>query len=427
LGKGFALLWAGQSVSLIGDQITLIALPLLAVRSLAASTLDVGVLGGCLRLPFLLIGLPAGVWVSRIGLARSMIAADLVRGTTLAVVTALAILGVRHLLLLFVAAVIIGSATVFFQLSYQSFVPELLPDRGRWHAANTRLSLSESSSLLIGPALGGLAVAGLAPSGALLLDVASYAVSVLTLVLLTAPRPAAQTPAAAATPAPRLADRAASSTRRQIVDGWRHVRVNPVLNSIMWTGALYNLGSAMYDALIIVFAVHYLHLGAGQTGLAIGVGGIGFPLGSVLAGPVTRRLGLGPSLIWAAVPSVAGLLVTACATAQPLAFIAAGTFLIGIGQGCFAVSAITLRQLASAPAFRARATAVHRFGSWGTLPVGALLGGLLGQVFGLRTAMLTAAAIAALCSWPLLRSPLRGTRTLPATTAVTGSSAMGSD
>jgi MFS family permease len=180
----------------------------------------------------------------------------------------------------------------------------------------------------------------------------------------------------------------------------------------MWIGAAYNLGSAMYDSLLVVFAVHVLHLTPTRLGLAVALGGAGFPIGSALSGRVNRRLGIGPALIAAAVPSVGGLVVAATAAGpQPGWFLTLGTLLVGVGQGCFAVNAITLRQFASGPEMRARATAVHRFVSWGALPVGSLAAGIIGQAFGIRTAVITAGVISASCFWPLLRSPLRTTLT----------------
>jgi MFS family permease len=410
LGARFGLLWAGQSVSLVGDQITLIALPLLAVEDLHASTLDVGMLGSSLRLPFLLVGLPAGVWITRIGLIRSMIAADVARSGAVAILalTPLALLG--GLWVLFGVALVIGTATVFFQLSYQSVVPELIDAPERWRAANTRLSLSESTSLLVGPAAGGLAVGWLAPRGALVLDVGSYAISVATLPVVVILTARSRLGGRETT----LAVYASRRLRREIAESWRYVRASPLLDAIMWIGAAYNLGASMYDALIVVFAVHHLHLTPGHLGLAVGAGAVGFPLGSALSGPVTKRLGLGPSLRWAAIPSVAGLFVASLAPrSAAAAFLAGGTFLVGLGQGCFAVNAITLRQLGSRPEFRARATAVHRFASWGSLPVGAALGGVLGGLLGLRSAMLIACALSATCAWPLHHSPL-GNMRLPA-------------
>ena len=199
--------------------------------------------------------------------------------------------------------------------------------------------------------------------------------------------------------------------RREIDGGWGYVRSSLLLDAIMWIGATYNLGASMYDALIVVFAVHFLHMTPGRLGLAVGAGAVGFPLGSLLSGPATKRLGLGAGLRRAAIPSVAGLLVASSAPrTAAAAFLAGGTFLVGLGQGCFAVNAITLRQLGSSSELRARATAVQRFASWGYLPAGAALGGALGDTLGLRPAMLIASALSAAYVWPLRRSPLGGIR-----------------
>jgi MFS family permease len=402
IGRAFQLFWAGQSASLIGDQITLIALPLVAVTFAHGSPADVGLLGACLRIPFLLVGLQAGVWVVRLGLARSMLAADIVRGLAIAVVVIAIGLGAADLWLLVIAVSAVGLATVFFQVSYQSFVPEIVPQEGLWHAANTRLTLSESLSLLIGPAVGGLVIGLLTLRGALVLDVVTYAASVVTLALILVGRASTRTDPA---PTARVA------TRRAVWEGMRYVSRSPVLRAIMWTGAAYNLGAAMFETLLVLFGIQTLHAGPTEVGLAIGIGGIGFPLGSLLSSRFNSRVGMGPALIWAAIPSVGGILVSALAFGRPaLAVVAAGVFLVGIGQGCFGVNAITLRQRYSSPEMRARATAVHRFVSWGALPGGALLGGFIGQVAGLRSALVCASVIASLCFIPLLCSPLRVTR-----------------
>jgi MFS family permease len=402
-GRSFQLFWAGQSASLIGDQITLIALPLVAVTFAHGTPADVGLLGACLRIPFLLIGLQAGVWVVRLGLARSMLAADIVRGLAIALVVMAIGLGAAELWLLVIAVSAVGVGTVFFQVSYQSFVPEIVPQEGLWHGANTRLTLSESLSLLIGPAVGGLMIGLLTLRGALVLDVMTYIASVLTLALILVGRASLRT----GDPAPN----ARVPTRRAVWEGMRYVSRSPVLRAIMWTGAAYNLGAAMFETLLVLFGIQTLHAGPTEVGLAIGIGGIGFPLGSLLSSRFNSRVGMGPALIWAAIPSVGGILVSALAFGRPaLAIVAAGVFIVGIGQGCFGVNAITLRQRYSSPEMRARATAVHRFVSWGALPGGALLGGFIGQVAGLRLALVCASVIASLCFIPLLRSPLRVTQ-----------------
>lgn len=417
LGGRFGLVWAGQSASLLGDQVTLIALPLLAVGYAGASTFDVGLLGMCLRLPFLVVGLPAGVWVTRSGLLRSMIAADIARGLAIGLLPALALAGMARLPLLIAAACVVGVGTVFFQVSYQSLVPEIVRE-GKWHAANIRLTMSESAALLCGPALGGAVVGWCAPPGALAVDAGTYAASVATLIAVARhfrrPRSAGEV----------VRDR--GSLRAQVRDGLVYVRHTPVLNALMWTGAAYNLGSSMYDSMLVVFAVQVLHLSPARLGLAVALGGAGFPAGSALSGRINRRLGIGRSLIAAAVPSVAGLLVAALAAGrQSWWLLALGTLLVGLGQGCFSVNAITLRQFAADPEMRARATAVHRFVSWGALPVGSLAAGVVGQEFGVRVAIITAGVTATSCFWPLLRSPLAATRTpedAPMTTSRRGTS-----
>lgn len=401
-GRSFQLLWAGQSASLIGDQITLIALPLVAVTFAHANPAGVGLLGACLRIPFLLVGLQAGVWVVRIGLARSMLAADIVRGLAIALVVIAVGVGAADLWLLVIAVSAVGVATVFFQVSYQSFVPEIVPQEDLWHGANTRLTLSESLSLLIGPAVGGLVIGLLTLRGALVLDVMTYAASVISLALIVVRRASNRTG--------EPATNARVATRRAVWEGMRYVSRSPVLRAIMWTGAAYNLGAAMFETLLVLFGIQTLHAGPAEVGLAIGIGGIGFPLGSLLSSRFNSRVGMGPALIWAAIPSVAGILVSALAFGPPaLAIVAAGVFIVGIGQGCFGVNAVTLRQRYSSPEMRARATAVHRFVSWGALPGGALLGGFVGQVAGLRSALVCASVIASMCFIPLLCSPLRST------------------
>ena len=401
-GRSFQLLWAGQSASLIGDQITLIALPLVAVTFAHATPAGVGLLGACLRIPFLLVGLQAGVWVVRIGLARSMLAADIVRGLAIALVVIAVGVGAADLWLLVIAVSAVGVATVFFQVSYQSFVPEIVPQEDLWHGANTRLTLSESLSLLIGPAVGGLVIGLLTLRGALVLDVMTYAASVISLALIVVRRASNRTG--------EPATNARVATRRAVWEGMRYVSRSPVLRAIMWTGAAYNLGAAMFETLLVLFGIQTLHAGPAEVGLAIGIGGIGFPLGSLLSSRFNSRVGMGPALIWAAIPSVAGILVSALAFGPPaLAIVAAGVFIVGIGQGCFGVNAVTLRQRYSSPEMRARATAVHRFVSWGALPGGALLGGFVGQVAGLRSALVCASVIASMCFIPLLCSPLRST------------------
>lgn len=401
----FRLLWGGQSMSLVGDQVFLLAVPLAAIQVLNASTMQVAALAAVAKVPFLLIGLPAGVWVARIGLRRTMIGADLVRGLavlSLPVAASGGALSTPHLLLV---ALLAGTAMVFFQVAYQSYPPLLISDDRRLHDANARLSLSESMALLTGPALAGALIGAVGAVRALLMDAASYLFSVLTLVTIRH----REEPDTGRTRRP---------LRTEIAAGLRYVATHPILRPIMICGAVYNLGLAMYEALLVVFAVRHLHVTAWQLGLAVAVGGIGFPLGSLIARWLAERVGMGRSLVLAGVPSVLGLAIGASAYGHlSMPLLAAGTFVNGVGQGVFAVNALTIRHLTTPPEMTTLATAVHRTVTWGSLPVGSAVAGVVGTAFGLRAAMLTAAGTATLCMIPLFARPLRRARTLVRTAA----------
>jgi MFS family permease len=404
--RDFRLLWSGQSVSLLGDQVFLLALPLTAVQVLHASTIQVAILAATARAPFLVIGLPAGVWVTCLGLRRSMLSADIARGLAVVSIPVAAAFGGLTFGQLVVVAAVAGIGTVFFQVAYQSYSPGLIRDDRQLHAANTRLSFSESTALLAGPGLAGTVISITGAARALLTDFGSYLASVLTLALIRHRE----------APAGIRADRRPFCA--EIGDGLRFVARQPVLRPIMVCGALYNFGVAMYDTLLVLFAVRQLHLQPWNLGLALALGGTGFPLGSLLARRLSAKFGLGLSLLLAGIPSVVGLAVGASAFGSwSVPLLAAGTFINGLGQGTFAVNALTIRHLITPPHLVARATAVHRFVTWGVVPAGSAIAGLAGTSLGLRAGMLTAAATTCACMIPLLSRPLRDARQLSRDTA----------
>lgn len=400
VSRDFRLLWGGQSISLLGDQICLLALPLAAALQLHASTVQVGLLAAATRVPFLIIGLPAGVWVARIGMRRSMLGADVLRGVAVLSLPLVGMAGLLSFWHLLAVALAVGVGTVFFQVAYQSYPPLLATDVDRLHAVNTRLSFSESTALLAGPGLAGVVIAITGAVRALFADAVSYLLSVLTLLCIRHREP-------------RRAAGEHGPLWREVREGLGFVARHSILRPIMVCGALYNLGVAMYDAMLAVFAVTQLHLSPAVLGLTLATGGAGFPLGSLLARWLARRYGIGPALIASGVPSVVGLLVAATAYGPfVVPMLAAGTLINGIGQGSFAVNALTARQIVTPEGMATRATAVHRFATWGVLPLGATAGGLVGGALGLRVAVLTAACTALTCMVPLLHSPLRAARVL---------------
>lgn len=397
--RAVRLLWVGQSVSLFGDQITLLALPLTAI-ALGAGTVRVAVLAATATAPFILLGLPAGVWVARFGLRRSMVCADVVRGLALLSLPLAAWGGWLRFPQLLAVAVVLGCAIVFFQVSYQSLTPVLVEEPDQLRAANTRLQASESLAQIAGPALGGVLVGVLGAVRALSVDAASYAVSVATLAALRAPedRPV----------------RAPGSIAAQVRAGVRFVRGERALRGLLSSSVLFNFGFAGYQALLVVFAVRTLGLHPSTLGLALGLGGLGVPLGLLLSGPVERHFGMPLVLVTSGALSAAGLLVTGVAAGPAAAVvIGVGSFVTALGGGAWGVAALTTRQRLSAGDRRAMTTAVFRWATYSVLPLGALLAGLVASALGVRVAVLVFGAIAQLCVMPLLRAPLPDFRDEP--------------
>ncbi len=402
-GRALRLLWAGQSVSMLGDQVTLLALPLAALSG-GASVAQVAVLVGATRAPFLLLGLPAGVWVSRVGLRRSMLLADLLRAVALLSLPTAAAAGVISYLLLLAVAVAVGCGSVLFQVAYQSLTPLLVEDIDLLRSANTRLTASEALAVIAGPALAGVLAGAVGAIRALAVDAASYLVSAGTLTALRAP---ADRPA-----------RSRISMRAEIHAGMRYVLGSAPLRALLWSSMLFNAGVAGYEALLVVFAIQHLGLSPAVLGLAVGTGGAGVPIGLLLSGPAQRRLGVGPVLILSAALSGAGLLIAGTAAGRlSAALIGAGTFITAVGGGAWGLTALTTRQTLSLPDMRAMTTAVFRWATYGVLPVGSVLAGLTASLLGPRPAILLAGAVSQLCVVPLLQPPLRKLRTLTRATA----------
>lgn len=191
--------------------------------------------------------------------------------------------------------------------------------------------------------------------------------------------------------------------------GFRYVRERPVLNAIMWVGGIFNVGVAMFETMLILYGVRTLELGIDSVGLAVAAGGAGFPIGGLLSARANRRLGKGRTLALAGLPSVAGIgLIGLVPVSHGFLGLALALFTFGLGQGMFAVNAVTLRQEHSEAAMRPMATSVHRFTSWGALSVGTLVAGVVAELLGLRAVMLIAGAIAVACLVPLFsRAVLR--------------------
>lgn len=400
-------LWTGQTISQLGSQVTLLALPLAAILLFRATAFQVGVLGTLEFLPFLLFGLPVGVWVDRLRRKPILVAADIGRFLVLGSIPLAHAMDALHIGHLYAAAFLSGVLTVFFDVAYGAYLPSLI-DRDRLVDGNSKLEISRSGAQLVGPGLGGVLVQALTAPIAILADAGSYLGSVLFVLLIRKPEPPVEAPAGEP---PKMI--------HQIREGLRYVLRHPLLRPIITCTALLNLASGLQQAVILLFAVRSLGMGPGLIGAVLALSNLGFLGGAFVAGRIARRLGVGPTLIGAAAMLGIGWSVVPLATrsiAVPLLLV--GWLLGSFGAVIYNVNGRSLVQSSTPERMLGRTIATNRFVVWGTIPLGAFVGGILGSRIGLRATLWVAAVTSLVAFLPPLLSPVRRLIEMPSSDSV---------
>lgn len=400
----FLKLWTGETISLIGSHITLLALPLTAVLSLQATPSQMGILGAARFAPFLLMTLLAGVWVDHHRRRTILIAANLGRAVLMGLIPLLAVQGQLRMEYLYGIVFLVGVFTVFFDLAYQSYLPSLV-ERGQLVEANSKLQASASAAEIGGPGLAGILVELFAAPLAILLDALSFLVSSIALGLIDKPEPA-----------PTLYEHR-QGILREIREGIRVTFGNPYLRAISGEAATFNMFWQVIEAVFVLYATRELGMGPGLLGFIIATGSIGALLGSLLAGYVAERLGTGPAIIGAMTLACLAPVFIPLATGSSvtvLLFLILAHLLGGVGVAISNVHVVSLRQTITPDRLLGRMNASYRLVIYGTLPLGALLGGILGETIGLRpTLAFGALGLLSAVLWVLF-SPVPRLRQLPA-------------
>ena len=401
--RPFLLLWAGGAVSDVGSAVSTLVLPLLAVETLRATTFQVSMIGMLGRLPFLLLTLPAGVLVDRIRRRGLMIWSDFGRMIVLGSIPLVTLMHHVTLWQVYTVVAVAASLRVFFDIADQSYLPTLLT-RDQLSDGNGKLRATETFADTVGPTLGA-ALAGLVGAArAVAADSLSYAVSVVSLLLIRVPEGHRQPGAAA----PRVGFRAAMG------EGLRFVLGDAILRKIAACTATANLAISLVTSIEVVFLLRTLHATPTQVGIVLGLGSLGGFGGSLVARRLALRVGTA-RIMWVA------LLVPAPLTfLMPLAGHGWGSLVYAIGWSAFNAAGavyntaqVSYRQSVCPPELLGRANASIRWLIYSTLPFGALLGGGMGTWLGLRNALWIGAAIMSLTGLWLLASPLRGLRDIP--------------
>ncbi|MEV2246482.1 MFS transporter [Streptomyces sp. NPDC049970] len=403
--RRFRRFWAGQSISEFGDRITELALPLIAVTALSASANQVAWLTALIWIPNLL-AIILGAWVDRRARKRRlMVLADLVRGSVLLSLPVAYLLDVVSLGQLYAVALLTGTAAVLFNTAYPPFFVQLVP-RSSYVEANSKLSASRSMSHVVGPAAGGGLVQALSAPVAVVVDALSYLASAILIGRI----PLVESPAGD--------DGAAGpSLLRRAREGMAFVARNPVLRAGLGCATTVNFFTFVAGSgLMVLFASRDLGLSAGAIGLALGVGSTGALLGAVLAPRISRRIGVGHSIVVGAVLFPAPIAIAAGAGGPLWAragALAAAEFLSGVGVMLFDVNLNSLQTSVIPDGMRSRVAGAFSTVNYGIRPVGAVVGGLLATAFGLRATLLIGAVGGALSLLWLLASPIPRVRSLP--------------
>jgi MFS family permease len=405
--RDFGRMWLGQSVSLIGDQVSLFALPSLAILVLDASGPQVGVLNAMATIAFPALGLFVGAFMDRVRCRPFMVAADAVRLMVFLTVAVLALTDTLGLWQLYVAAALASVCTVVFDVAYQTHLPRLV-DRDFLPVGNARLEMSSSVARAGGPVLAGVVTQLLGPALAVAANASSFLASAAGLLTIRKPEPAVPVPAG-------------TPWRKQILDGARHLWHTPVLRRLSAAAALRNLSMAMVDTVLLLFLYRAMDLSPALASVVLTAGALAAVLGAVVSRTLVARWGVGTALlatvtegiVWAAAPLA--LATGSSAVVIVIAFVSA------LWLPVWNVTVTTLRQLITPPSLLGRVHATARTINLCTIPLGALAGGLLAgwtsAQWGERAGLGTALALAGLISVSglpfLLHRDIRTMRQLP--------------
>lgn len=400
----FLKFWSGETLSLVGTQVTNLALPLTAVVYLNATARQVGILQFLQLIPYLFLALIFGVWVDRCRRKPIMMLANAVRMTTIALVPLLAYLHLLPIGALLVIACVMGVFSVLFDVSWMSYVPTLVKDAELYGEANQKLGATQSTANVAGPGAAGVLVGWLGAPTALVVDALSYVASLVTLLWIRTPEPAARMPAAR----PHVG--------RDLVDGVRWVFQNTLLRTLAMLAPFTNFSLTCVQTLFLLYAIRYKGLTSAEVGLVLSVSAAGGLVGALISKAVMRRFRFGPAYGVALAGVYASpLLLLLAAGPHPLVI---GVFILSfvisdIGGGLSNVMQLTLRQTCTPASLMGRMTAAFRTLLFGGAAIGGLCAGLIGGGLGLRTGLVVVAIGSAAMVVPLALSSVVRLRRIP--------------
>jgi MFS family permease len=390
--REFRLFWTGQSISMVGDQVSTLAVPLLAVLVLHADARGMGVLTAIGLAPSLLLSIWAGSWIDRRGhRRRTMLVSDLARALLLVSIPVAYGLGVLTFGQLCAVAFCLGTMDVMFYLAYNTVFVAMVPAQ-EYVAANALVNGSRAMSAVTGQSLAGVLVSALSAPVTVLVDALSFVCSAGVLASIHPVEP----PVADAGPG-------------HIRAGARFIRHSPIVRSALGALTTINYFSFITIAILVLYATTTLHVSAGELGLVLGCGAVGGVVGSAVTARLSRRIGVGPAFMLSCVLFPAPMLLVPLAGGpRPvvLALLFAAEFGSGLAVMILDISIGSIFLVAVPDELRARVSGAFRTVNYGARPLGALTGGVLGSTLGLRGALWIGAGGGLLSVLWTLASPL---------------------
>ena len=373
----FLKLWAAQSISQLGDQVTLLALPLVAVLTLDATAAQMGFLVAAELMPHLLFSLFAGVWIERVrSRRRLMIVADVGRAALLVSIPLAAAFDLLTFAQLYGVAFAVGTFAVMFDISWSTIFVSIVPRRDVVDA-NSKLSLSRSVSFVTGPAVAGFLVQVFTAPVTLMIDAFSYLGSALFLGRIRSEEPP-------------LEEDGQGGVFRSLRQGFSFVLRDEFIRPQLACAATINLFNFVFFAIFVLYATKELEVEPGLLGVILGIAAVGGIVGALIAGRVERLIGIGPAFTLGAVLFPLPLILVPLASGSELQIalmLGAAEFFSSVGVMILDVNAGSLMLLRTPDRLRARMSGSFRFVNYGIRPLGALLGGALGTAIGLHTTL----------------------------------------
>ncbi len=399
----FRWLWAGDTVSQLGMFIGSLAIPYLAVTQLHAGPAQMGLLTTLSTVGFLIVGLPAGAIVDRHAKRRIMIGADLARAGLLALLPLAAWLGGLHLWLVLTVATLVGVATVFFDVSYQSYLPVLV-EPSQVVDGNAKLQASQSVAQAGGPAISGFLLNRILPAAVIALNSIGYLCSALCLSLIRRPEPVDTT-------VPH------HPMWTAVKEGMRFLLRHRLLRRLILCTGVANLFNSMIMALSVLYMLTELGLHALNIGLVDTATAIGGLVGAVLTGRLVKWVGEGGAIVASALVMMVFEFYWPLAKVWPtMPTLLIGGAVQGAAMVAYNVTTVSFRQNMCPPRLLGRLNASARFLIWGTIPLGALIGGLLGHAIGVWPTIWWACGFGLLAVLPLAGRQFARLRTFPGVT-----------